>query len=67
MKVNSVHIVAEIWSASFYRTAVNGPTMSESVPRASAQVVQIQRLIESLYFVFGLHRRDIVNLLRIEV
>jgi len=27
--MNSVHIVAEIWSASFYRTAVNCPTMSE--------------------------------------
>jgi len=31
-----VHIIAEIWSASFYQAAVNGLTMSESVPRATA-------------------------------
>ena len=29
----AVHIIAEIGSASFYRAAVNGLTMSESVPR----------------------------------
>ena len=34
IQLNSVHIIAEIWSASFYQATVNGLTMSESVPRA---------------------------------
>ncbi len=46
----SVHIVAEIWSASFYQAAVNSLTMSESVPRA---------LAASEWYRSGEHKRDI--------
>ena len=36
--MNSVHITAEIGSASFYRTAVNGPTMSGKYTMAKASL-----------------------------